>query len=68
MAPSERRKHRDSIQRRINRLTERLAAWEHGNPDPTRRELSSLNFVARVLDAAEENGMLDDLKMMGYDV
>ena len=68
MAPSDRKKHRDAIQRRINRLEGRLASWDHGNPEPTKRELSSLNYVTRLLDAVEAEGVLDDLAQLGYRV
>ena len=68
MSPSNRKKHLASLERRRTRLEDRLAGAYIGDPEPTRRELSTVNWAIRVIEAAEETGMLDDLANMGYQV
>lgn len=56
-----------SLKRRRDRLTDRLRTYK-GNPTATNRELGALLWAIRVIEAAQQEGVLDDLSKIGFDV
>lgn len=56
------RKNLQNLQRRRDRLVERVSEYrKDGNPEPARRELSALNYAIRVIENCEAAGILDDV-------
>lgn len=63
-----RAKRIDALCRRRDHLVERLARWQHGDPSRTRGELSALRWAIRLVEACEEEGVIDELRERGYQV
>lgn len=56
-------KHKDyylGLIRRRDRLKERLVDYK-GNPDPTKRELASLNWAIDLVEYLDREGILEEV-------
>lgn len=58
---SRHQEHYDNLVRRRDHLAERLLDYEGGNPEPTRRELSTMRWVVDLIGYLDREGILEDV-------